>query len=176
MQFLLRRATALACAFAIVSPSLAFADTIKVPEGTEFPMRLEEKLSSQTSTEGERFQITLVDDVKLPDGTVLKAGYRGIGEIVHVKKNGMLGKAGEINVRLVYLRVGEERIRLRASKGAEGRGNTTNQVVGVVFLGVFAAFIKGHSVDIPKGTPITAYADQDMVLTTPIPAPPPVEV
>lgn len=78
---------------------------IKVAEGTEFPIRLEEAISSSSATEGDRFTISLDDDVKLTDGTVLRAGYRGVGEVVEARDNGLLGKNGKLNVRLLYLRV-----------------------------------------------------------------------
>jgi hypothetical protein len=167
MKFMISAALAATMAFA---PVLACADT-KVPEGTEFPIRIEDALSSKTATEGDRFTISLTEDVKLPDGTVLKAGYRGVGEVAVAEKNGMMGKSGKLSLRVNYLKVGDERIKLRATKASEGKGNTGNQVVGVIFLGVFAAF-KGHSVEIPKGTKITAFADQDTDLVTPV-APPP---
>lgn len=135
-------------------------------------MRLEEALSSKTANEGDRFTVSLIDDVRLPDGTMLRAGYRGVGEVTEARDNGMLGKTGKLNVRLNYLRVGDERIRLRAAKAAKGDNRTGTQVVTFVFLGVFAGFIKGKNVTIPKGSQITAYADEDKLLPTPL-APPP---
>ena len=84
----------------------------------------------------------------------------------------MLCKACNLNVTLNYLKVGEERIRLRADKAAKGDNRTGTQVVTFVFLGVFAGLIKGKDVSIPKGTQITAYADEDRILPTPL-APPP---
>ena len=85
----------------------------------------------------------------------------------------MLGKTGKLNVRLNYLKVGDERIRLRASKSVQGAHNTGAQVVTVVLVGVFAGFIKGKNTEIPRGTMITAFADQDTTLATPLPPPPP---
>ena len=90
--------------------STAALAEIKIAEGTEFPVRLEEAISSSSATEGDRFTIVLDDDVKLPDGTVLRAGYRGVGEVVEARDNGMLGKNGKLNVRLNYLKVGDERV------------------------------------------------------------------
>lgn len=161
---------AVAAAFSLAC-SPCFADT-KVAEGTELPMRLEEALSSKTANEGDRFTVSLTEDVRLPDGTVLKAGYRGVGEVIEARDNGMLGKTGKLNVRLNYLKVGDDRIRLRAAKAAKGDNRTGTQVVTFVFLGVFAGLIKGKNVTIPKGAQITAYADEDKVLQTPL-APPP---
>lgn len=155
----------------LLAATSAFAQ-VKVPEGTEFPMRLEEAISSASAQEGDRFTISLDDDVTLPDGTVLRAGYRGVGEVVEARDNGMLGKAGKLNVRLVHLRVGEERIRLRANKGAKGEGRVGAQVATVLLLWPVAPFIRGKEVTIKKGTLMTAYSDQDAVLATPLaPAP-----
>ena len=68
--------------------------------------------------------------------------------------------------------MGDDRIRLRASKAAKGDNRTGTQVVTFLLFGVFAGFIKGKDVTIPKGAQITAYADEDKVLQTPL-APPP---
>ncbi|MDG2523364.1 hypothetical protein P7B02_17680 [Caulobacter segnis] len=148
---------------------------VKVPEGTEFSIRLEEAVSSSSASEGDRFTISLDDDVKLQDGTVLRAGYRGVGEVVEARDNGMLGKRGKLNVRLVHLKIGEERIRLRANKGAEGDDRVGAQVVTVLLFWPAAPFIKGKDVSIKKGTIMTAYADQDVILPELVPPPPQVD-
>lgn len=158
--------------FAIAAPGLASADPVKVPEGTEFPLRLEDTISSKTAHEGDRFTVSLTDDVKLPDGTILRAGYRGTGEVVHAEKSGMLGKTGKLDLRLNYLKVGDDRIRLRGAKAAQGAHNTGAQVVTVVLVGVFAGFIKAHNTEIARGATFNAYADQDTTLDAPIAAPP----
>jgi hypothetical protein len=153
----------------IATPALA---DVKVPEGTEFSMRLDESLSSSSASEGDRFTVSLEDDVKLPDGTVLQAGYRGVGEVVEAEDNGMLGKSGKLNVRLVYLKVGDERVRLRANKGAEGDVRIGATVATAILFWPAAPFIKGKDVSIKKGTVMRAYADQDTSLKSPLPPPP----
>ena len=90
-----RFAAALGGLALLVSTS-AFAAEILIPEGTELGMRLEDALSSQTAKEGDRFTVSLDDNVKLPDGTILRAGYRGVGEVVEARDNGMLGKNGKL--------------------------------------------------------------------------------
>lgn len=154
--------------------STAALAEIKIAEGTEFPVRLEEAISSSSATEGDRFTIVLDDDVKLPDGTVLRAGYRGVGEVVEARDNGMLGKNGKLNVRLNYLKVGDERVRLRATKGTKGETRVGATVATVILFWPAAPFIKGKDVTIKKGTMMTAYADQDMILPSPL-APPPTD-
>lgn len=145
---------------------------IKISEGTAFPVRLDEGISSSSASEGDRFTIVLDDDVELSDGTVLRAGYRGVGEVVEARENGMLGKNGKLNVRLIYLKIGDERIRLRASKGAKGETRVGATVATVILFWPAAPFIKGKDVSIKKGTMMTAYADQDTSLPGPPPPPP----
>jgi len=156
---------------ALLSASAAFAG-VKVPEGTEFQIRLEEALSSSTAHEGDRFTVSLDDDVKLADGTVLRAGYRGVGEVVEARDNGMLGKNGKLNVRLLYLKVGDDRIKLRANKGSKGETRVGATVATVILFWPAAPFIKGKDVSIKKGTIMTAYADQDVEVASPVPPPP----
>jgi hypothetical protein len=150
----------------------AWAQTVKVPEGTDIPIRFDEKLSSKTNTEGDRFTITLVDEVKLPDGTVIPAGYRGVGEVTDAEKNGMLGKAGTLNVRFDYLKIGDVRLRLRGSKGSEGKGSVASVVALTVLFGPIGLIAKGHNVEVKKGQQMTVYVDQDTDLALPL-APPP---
>ncbi len=157
----------------VAAPEAAPPTQAKVPEGTEFPIRLEEAISSSSASEGDRFTISLEDDVKLPDGTILRAGYRGVGEVVEARDNGMLGKNGKLNVRLVYLKVGDDRIRLRANRGAKGETRVGATVATVILFWPAAPFIKGKDVAIKKGTMMTAYADQDVLLPTPLAPPPP---
>jgi hypothetical protein len=166
------KATAAALVVALFTSTAATAGT-KVPEGTEFSIRVEDALSSSSSTEGDRFTISLEEDVKLPDGTILRAGYRGIGEVVEARDNGMLGKSGKLNIRLVYLKVGDERIKLRSNKGAKGDVRVGATVATVILFWPAAPFIKGKDVSIKKGARMTAYSDGDVELPTLLPPPPP---
>lgn len=169
---LLKKKFAIALGLAtVLAASAAYAGPV-VSEGTEFQIRVEDALSSSTAHEGDRFTISLDDDVKLTDGTVLRAGYRGVGEVVEARDNGMLGKNGKLNIRLLYLKIGDDRVKLRANKGAKGETRVGATVATVILFWPAAPFIKGKDVSIKKGTIMTAYADQDVTLPTPVPTPP----
>jgi hypothetical protein len=144
-----------------------------IPEGTDIPIRVDEKLSSKTNTEGDRFTITLADDVKLPSGLVIPAGYKGVGEVTDAEKNGMLGKPGTLNVRFDYIRIGDARVRLRGSRGQEGKGGTGTVVVLTVLFGPLGLLAKGHNVEVKKGQEMTVYVDQDADIPVPLAPPPP---
>ena len=167
MLFVANIAAAQSAPVAAPSPQM-----LHVPEGTDIPIRIEEKLSSKTNSEGDRFTITLSDEVKLPSGMVIPAGYKGVGEVTEAEKNGMLGKAGSLNVRFDYIKIGDVRIRLRGSKGQEGKGGTGTVVVLTVLFGPLGLLAKGHNVEVKKGQEMTVFVDQDTDVPAPL-APPP---
>lgn len=162
----------LATLIALVIPTIGYAASIKVPEGTEMVVRLNDSLSSGTSTEGDQFSITLQDPVQLSDGAVLKPGYRGRGEVVKVKKKGFAGQAGELNIKISYVRIGDTRVRLRANKGSQGQGAMGATVALSVLFGPLGLLKHGHDVEIKAGQTITAYVDADAEIEAPIPPPP----
>jgi len=162
------RGWVLAAAMAALAPTSAWAAGIKIPEGTEMVVRLNDDLSSGTSTEGDQFSITLQEAVRLSDGTVLKPGYRGRGEIVKAKKKGFAGQGGELNIRINYIRIGDTRVRLRANKGSQGDTAMGATVALAVLFGPLGLLKHGHDVEIKAGQTITAYVDADAEVDSPI--------
>jgi hypothetical protein len=155
---------------ATVAPSPA--THTRIAEGTELRLHLGDRLSSATSTVGDTFVVILDESVRLPDGTVITAGYSGRGEVTVAEKNGMLGKSGQLGLRVDYLKIGDTHVHLRANKAGEGASGVTNTVVVTVLLGPLGLLVHGHSIVYPKGTPITAYVDQDTDVSLPLAAPP----
>lgn len=151
---------------------VAAPTTAKIPEGTTVQIRFEEKLSSGTSTIGDRFAVSLYDQIKLADGTVIPAGYRGTGEVTVAEKKGFMGKAGQLNVRLDSLRIGDTRVPLRASKGQEGKGAVGAAVALTVLFGPVGLLKKGHDIEIQQGQTLEAFIDRDAEIALPLAAPP----
>lgn len=149
----------------------AVAKTLKLQEGTEVEIEFGDKLSSATASAGDRFSIILSDSIKVGDVTI-PSGYAGRGEVVSADKKGYMGKAGELNVRLEYIRIGDTRVRLRASKGGEGKGAMGATVALTVLFGPLGLLKRGHDIEIQRGQAMMAYLDQDAEITLPL-APPP---
>ncbi|SFI91924.1 hypothetical protein [Caulobacter sp. UNC279MFTsu5.1] len=152
--------TAAAALFAMAATTV-HAQTVKVPEGTEVVISVDDKLSSDTSHEGDRFTISLADDVVLADGGKLPAGLKGAGEVTHAKKKGMMGKPGELNVRFDYLKVGDAKIKLRGQKGAEGDARYGTTITLTVLFGPLGLIKHGKDVEIKPGQKMTIYTDAD---------------
>ncbi len=103
---------------------------------------------------------------------MIPAGYSGKGEVTVAEHNGMLGKSGQLGVRLIYLKIGDVHVHLRANRSGEGKSGVTNTVVMTVLFGPLGLLVHGHSIVYPKGQLMTAYVDQDTQIGLPL-APPP---
>lgn len=71
-----------------------------------------------------------------------------------------MGKAGELNVTLDHVTIGDDRIRLRANKSSEGQSKVGTTVALTVLFGPIGLLKRGHDIDIKPGTPLTAFVDQ----------------
>jgi hypothetical protein len=143
----------------------AAAGKVMLTEGSEVRLKFADDLSSKTANEGDPVNLILDEDLKVGDVVVAKAGAKAVGEITNAKKAGMMGKAGELNMRLEHLTAGDDRIRLRGSRGKEGQGKEGTAVALTVLFGPIGLIKHGKNVDVKAGTPLTAYVDQD----TPLP-------
>lgn len=133
-------------------------------EGTEVNLKFAQDLSSKTAAEDDRVNFELAEDLKVGDVIVARAGAKAVGTVTHVKKAGMLGKGGELNVRLEYLKVGDSKIRLRANKGKEGEGKVGTAIVLTVLFGPIGLIKHGKNVEVKSGTAIKGYVDDDIRL------------
>jgi hypothetical protein len=136
-------------------------------EGTDVKLKFSQDLSSKTSNDDDPVNLVLDEDLKVGDATVCKAGAKAVGTITHAKKAGMMGKGGELNMRLEYLIVGDTRMRLRGTKGKEGEGKVGAAVALTVLFGPIGLIKHGKNVEVKQGTPILAYVDQDFTVAPP---------
>lgn len=142
-------------------PQLANAATVKLTEGTPLTIRFDEKLSSSTNTQGDQFAISLSDKIELADGVEIRSGYRGKGEITAASKKGYMGKAGELNVRLNYIRIGDTKVYLRANKSQDGKDAIGSTIALTILFGPLGLLKRGHDVDIRSGQEVVAFVDRD---------------
>jgi hypothetical protein len=162
----------------VVAPAAAVTPTTSVPapsapdasgkymlrEGTDVDLKFAQDLTSKTSSEGDPVTLTLVDDVKVGDVVVAKAGSKAIGEVTKAEKSGMMGKAGELNIRLDYLKAGDVKIKLRGTKGKEGESGVTGTVVLTVLFGPIGLIKHGKNVEIKQGQALHAFVGDDIAL------------
>jgi len=136
-------------------------------DGSDIHLKFAEAITSKTATEGDPVNLLLDQDLKIGDVVVAKAGAKAVGTVTHAKKAGMMGKAGELNMRLEYVLIGDDRVHIRGSKGKEGEGKEGTAVALTVLFGPLGLIKHGKNVEVKEGTPLLAYMDQDYTVPTP---------
>jgi hypothetical protein len=133
-------------------------------DATEVPLKFAADLNSKTASDGDSVEFVLADDLKVGDVVVAKKDSHATATVSNAKRAGMMGKPGELNVQLQYLIAGDNHVRLRGTKGSEGDSKTGAAVALTVLFGPVGLIKHGKNVDIPAGTALTAYVDQDVWL------------
>lgn len=140
-----------------------------LPKGHPIVITVDAEIGSKISQSGEVFPIRLAQPVMVDGVEVLPAGIVGQGQVVHAKKGGMAGSAGELVLAARYLDLGGRRIALRSFKFIEegdeilsrgkdnvGLASATNAVIGPLGF-----FIGGGNTIVVPGTIATAKIRDD---------------
>jgi hypothetical protein len=133
-------------------------------EGIEFPLKFANGISSKTANEGDPVEFVLDDDLKVGDSIVVAKGAHALATVTTAKKAGMMGRPGDLAVQIQYLIVGSNRVHIRGTKGREGDSKTGTTVALTVVFGPIGLIKHGKKVEIPAGSPLTPYVDQDIRL------------
>jgi hypothetical protein len=142
--------------------------------GTRVPMKTVHPLSSKRAHQGQRFDLEVTEDVRVEGFLVIPKGSRGVGEVSRAIPKGMMGKAGRLAVRVLFVEVGGQRIRLDGQAADRGKSGLAPVVVGMPLIGIASGFFTGKSAVIPAGSAIDGYVYADLPLVRPA-APPAAE-
>src|SRR3984957_12209053 len=128
-------------------PACNASDGCLLKEGNEVPL-----------------EFVLDEDLKVGDWVVVAKGAHALATVTTAKKAGMMGRPGDLAVQIQYLVVGSNGVHIRGTKGREGDSRTGAAVALTVLFGPIGLIKHGKNVEIPAGTPLTAYVDQDIWL------------
>jgi hypothetical protein len=134
-------------------------------EGNEVPLKFVNGISSKTANEGDPVEFVLEEDVKVGDSVVVAKGAHAVATVTTAKKAGMMGRPGDLAVEIQYLAVGSNHVHIRGTKAREGDSRTGTAVALTVLFGPIGLIKHGKNVEIPAGSPLTAYVDQDIWLS-----------
>ena len=136
----------------------ACASCAIVPALTPVRLEIRATLGSAISQTGDTFPFRLATPIMVDGREVIPAGVTGMGEVVHAKKSGGAGAAGELVLAARYLDVNGQRLRLRSlqtTQSGESRIDTAS-IASATVLGVFGFLIKGGKLTIAEGSMVQA--------------------
>jgi hypothetical protein len=70
-----------------------------IPKGTTMLVKLDQPVSSFSSSMGDAVSATLENDIYVNDSIVVPAGSEVLGQVTNVSRSGRVGKHGELDVR-----------------------------------------------------------------------------
>jgi hypothetical protein len=132
--------------------------------GTAVPLVMSESITTNGKKlrEGQRIHLAVASDVRLGSSVVIPAGSLAEGEITDVRNKGMWGKSGRIEARALNVRVGDRLIRLTGTFDDKGVTGTAGVVGAIVLLPIAGFFMTGTSANIPAGSGVKAFLDEDL--------------
>lgn len=175
-------ATVLAQNVAPAAPSAVFAPVsgnAVLRTGTEVPLRLSEELTTKGKKlrVGHRFRMETTVPVVVHGVTVIPIGSPAVGEITDVRNKGGWGKSGHFGARILSVTANGRQIRLTGSFDDKGKagGVGAAAVSALIFLPA-GFFMTGTSAQLPVGTPVKGFVDEDIQLALSAAAPTPMAV
>ena len=156
---------------AVLAPIAPPAGNAVLRIGTEVPFRLLEEITTKGKKlrVGNRARMETSEPIVVNGVTVIPAGTPAVAEITDVKNKGMWGKSGKFTARLLYMTVNGRQIRLSGGfddKGTAG-GIGAVAVSAIVFLPA-GFFMTGTSAQLPAGTVVKGFIDEDVPLVLPV--------
>lgn len=142
--------------------------SITIPALTRVEIEIEAEIGSNTSKSGDKFPLRLATPLIADGREAIPAGVSGMGEVVHAKKSGAAGAAGELVLAARYLEVDGRRLKLRSLRLVPVGRNFT-QAAGAAAQGIsfFAFLIKGGQAVVPPGTVVEAKTAEAFTLAAP---------
>lgn len=132
--------------------------------GTEVPLRMLETINSNNKSlrEGHRVRLEAAQNVMLGNSVVIPAGSPATAEVTEVRRKGMWGKSGRIEARALNVRVGDRLIRLSGTFDDKGVTGTAGVVTSIALVPIAGFFVTGTSANIPAGSGVKAFLDEDL--------------
>lgn len=152
--------------------------------GTPVALRMSEGLTTQKKKlrTGHRFQMEVAEAVVVNGITIIPAGSPATGEVTQIRNKGMWGKSGYIGAQALFVRANGRQIRVTGQFDDKGVTGTGAVIGAIALIPVAGFFMTGTSAQIPAGSSIKAFIDEDisfateataapMMVSTPAPAP-----
>lgn len=183
MKSLVSPGLLLAAWLLLLSPPAAADDSssVALPAGIEVRLRFEDAVSSATAIQGQRFKLTVDEDLLRQGRIVIPRGTSAVGTVLDVERSGQMGAGGMLSIKVDYLQFGAQRLRLHWTLNSADRSQESKaRWVSGIFVPM-GLTIKGKEVEVAAGTRISAttkdkvdiviVAPEASAVTTPSPAP-----
>jgi hypothetical protein len=152
----------IAGAFYTFGTSTVFADQVVLREGTEIRVSNRVSLTSKKAVTGDPVDFVVDQAVSVGGVVIIPAGTPAYGQVSNAERNGHLGQSGKLDLTVNYVRIGDEKVRVRGARASSGNSGTGATIATTVLLGPLGLLVHGKSANVPAGTQMTVYLEQDL--------------
>lgn len=146
---------------------MAQPQTSVLRTGTPVVLRLIEGLSTKEKLAkvNDRVRMEVAEAVTVGGVVVIPVGSPAVGELTDVRNKGMWGKSGRLVGRVLTVNANGRTIRLSGTFDSKGGGGTGGAVaVSAIVFAPAGFFMTGKSAQMPAGTTIRGFIDEDIQL------------
>ncbi len=139
---------------------------VLLKEGTAVHLSLAQQVTGGAAVVGDPVELALAEDLRVGDAVVVRKGTRVLGTIIEGKASEKKrNRPKDLKIRVDFIKAGNTRILLRGEQAGVGKRNKKAMAAGTAIFGVSGLLLTmGKNYQIPLGTPVTAYVDQDIEL------------
>lgn len=134
--------------------------------GTPVMLVFAQTLSSKYAVVGHQIEFQLGEDLKIDDAIVARKGSRALGVIVEGKEKEDRKHAKFMEIRMDFLRVGDQRVKLGGEHSAKAKVDKEAVWTATILFGL-SGYLWARDQKkfvIPEGTPMPAFVSEDIEL------------
>ncbi len=147
---------------AVVTSSVLADKTVDLEAGTPIHVRLDHSISSRTAMPGDGFHATVSEPVVVEGKTVIPAGARAHGTVVHARPSGRLSGVAQLQLRLDAIEVNGESYDVATNTLGRSGGNHNKRnavlIGGGAGVGALIGGLAGGGKGVLIGGPVGAGA------------------
>jgi hypothetical protein len=128
------------------------ANPNSLPSNSDIWLSLDSELNSKKVRVGDTIAFKVSRDVTVGQYIVIPRGTPAIGRVTYRTGKGAFGKSAKLEFDIDSVQLASRTIPVTGHYRVEGQGNTGAAVGAVVAVGVFGAFVTGHSAIAAQGS------------------------
>jgi hypothetical protein len=140
--------------------------TDMLPSNSDIWVSLDNELNSKKARVGDPVAFKVSRDVMVGSYVVIPRGTPAIGRVTFRTGKGAFGKSAKMEFDIDSVQLPSRTVPVSGHYRIEGQGNTGATVATAVAVGVFSAFVTGHSAIAAQGSEWKASTKESIAIAT----------